>query len=173
MHLSLRDFARDSPGAVAALVPPPPLAELVVRHRGRRGQFPFALEAKDLLPAGEAFLAAKSHRGLHLIARDEDELAAPLDAVRRAFGERLEIDRTQRGEPVVQVSAGIEIRYLEPVGDAIRARRGNASWEYVGAHYCVLRFDLPAGCLLGLPAALARLTEGKVTLQLIVTAYAE
>jgi hypothetical protein len=154
-------------------MPPAPLAELVVRHRGRRGQFPFALEAKDVLPAGEAFLAAKSHRGLHLIARDEDALAAPLDAVRRAFGgERLEIDRTQRGEPVVQVSAGIEIRYLEEVADAIRARRGNASWEYVGVHHCVLRFDLRARRLFGLPAAIARLTEGKATLQLIVTAYA-
>jgi hypothetical protein len=150
-----------------------PLSEHVVRHRGRRGQFPFALEAKDVLPAGEAFLAAKSHRGLHLIARDEDDLAAPLDAVRRAFGgERLEIDRGQRGEPVVQVSAGIELRYLKEVGDAIRARRGNASWEYLGAHYCVLRFDLPAGCLLGLPEAIIRLTEGKAALQLIVHAYA-
>jgi hypothetical protein len=149
------------------------LSEHVVRHRGRRGQFPFALEAKDFLPAGEAFLAAKSHRGLHLIARDEDDLAAPLDSVRRAFGgERLEIDRAQRGEPVVQVSAGLEIRYLERVAEAIRARGGNVSWEYVGAHYCVLRFDLPARCLLGLPAAIARLTEGKATLQLIVTAYA-
>ena len=148
------------------------LSEHVVRHRGRRGQFPFALEAKDVLPAGEAFLAAKSHRGLHLIG-DEDDLAAPLDAVRRAFGgERLEIDRGQRGEPVVQVSAGIERRYLKEVGDAIRARRGNASWEYLGAHYCVLRFDLPARCLLGLPAAIVRLTEGKATQQLIVTAYA-
>ena len=169
MHLS-RDFAL--PGPVASRVPPPPVAERVVRYRGRRGQFPFALEAKDLLPASEAFLAAKSHRGLHLIGRDEHDLAAPLDSVGRAFGgERLEIDRTQRGEPVVQVSAGIEIRYLERVGEAIRARRGNVSWEYVGAHYCVLRFDLPARALLGLPAAIARVTEGKAALQLIVTAY--
>ena len=171
MHLSFRDIP--SPGPAVSRVPPPPVAERVVRHRGRRGQFPFALEAKDFLPAGEGFLAAKSHRGLHLIARDEDDLAAPLDAVRRAFGgKRLEIDRGQRGEPVVQVSAGIEIRYLKEVGDAIRSRRGNASWEYVGAHYCVLRFDLPARSVLGLPAAIARLTEDKATLQLIVTAYA-
>ena len=55
---------------------------------------------------------------------------------------------------------------------AIRAHGGNPGTEYAGTHYCVLRFDLPARRLFGLPAGIAVLTAGKATLKLIVTAYA-
>jgi hypothetical protein len=152
----------------------PHLAERVLRHRKRRGQFDFALEAKALLPQERRFLAAKSHRGLHLIARHRGELDAPLGSLRDAFGsERIEVQRLADAEPVVQTTIGLEMRYAAQVSRAIRARGANPGTEYAGAHYCVLRFDLPARRLFGLPAIIAELTSGRATIQLIVTAYSE
>jgi hypothetical protein len=151
----------------------PSLAERVLRHRKRHGQFDFALEAKALLPQERRFLAAKSHRGLHLIARDMEELDVPLGSLRAAFGsERIEVQPARRSEPVVQTTIGLEMRYAARVTRAIRAQGGSPSTEYAGTHYCVLRFDVPARRLFGLPAAIAKLTAGKATIQLIVTAYA-
>ena len=135
-------------------------------------QFDFALEAKALLPKERRFLAAKSHRGLHLIAREREALDAPLGSLRDAFGARIEVQPVGGAEPVVQTTIGLEMRYAAHVNRAIRAHGGSPGMEYAGTHYCVLRFDLPARRLLGLPAVIADLTAGKATIQLIVTAHA-
>jgi|SRR5688500_5095800 hypothetical protein len=51
--------------------------EQLVQRVGTAFQFGFATEAKELLPEGEEFLLNASHRGLHVLARNEEALALP------------------------------------------------------------------------------------------------
>jgi hypothetical protein len=58
------------------------MIERLARRKGVRGQFHFASEAKRRIPERDDFVAAKSHRGLHLLGRGEQALALPLGALR-------------------------------------------------------------------------------------------
>jgi translation elongation factor EF-G len=143
-----------------------------VRHRDRRGQFDFAAHAKHLVPQDGNFVIAKSHRGLHLLARSEDDLAAPLRTLRGAYGSSLHINPEQRGEPVMEVRIGLERRYLPEVREALQRRGANASEEYLGPHYCVLRFEARLAALLGLTGEIATLASGKSSQQIVLSGYA-
>lgn len=147
------------------------VVERLVRDRTRRGQFAFAQEAKARLPLRPELLLGKSHRGLHIITLREENVALPVCLLREAYRGALLVDRIQRGEPVVEVRIGLELRYLERMRAALTRRGGNPTEEYVGAHYCVLRFDAPARRLLGLPLEIAKLTSGRATQQMIVSGY--
>ena len=46
--------------------------EQLVQRVGTAFQFGFATEAKELLPEKEEFLLNASHRGLHVLARNEE-----------------------------------------------------------------------------------------------------
>jgi hypothetical protein len=147
------------------------MMERLVRRRDVRGQFGFATEAKALVPQREEFVLAKSHNGLHLLARSEDALVLPLRALRAAYGANVQIDTPDGAEPVMEVRIGLERRHLSRVRPALERRGANPSEEYVGAHYCVLRFDAPPEALLGLPGELAGLTSGKATHQILLSGY--
>jgi translation elongation factor EF-G len=147
------------------------MMERLVRRRDARGQFSFATQAKAVVPQREEFVLAKSHKGLHLLARSEDALVLPLRALRAAFGPALQVDAPQRGEPVMEVRIGLERRHLSRVRHALGRRGVNASEEYVGAHYCVLRFEAPLEALLGLPVELAEFTSGRATDQILLSGY--
>lgn len=143
-----------------------------MRRKDVRGQFRFASEACDLVPEHGEFLAAKSHRGLHLLAPAQEALALPLRLLREAYGPRIEVQRPPRGEPVMEVRIGLEKRALPLVQAALYRRGANASEEYMGGHYCVLRFEAAPAQLLGLPAELAQLTSGRATHQIVLRGYA-
>lgn len=147
------------------------MRERLVRRRDARGQFGFATEAKAVVPQREEFVLAKSHKGLHLLARSEDALVLPLRALRAAFGPALQVDAPEGGEPVMEVRIGLERRHVPQVRDALERRGVNPSEEYVGAHYCVLRFEAPPEALLGLPTELAGLTSGRATDQILLSGY--
>jgi len=147
------------------------MVERVARRNDRRGQFRFAAEAKPLIPVSRDFLLAKSHRGLHLLAREERCLRTPVDALRAAYGANVVIERRSFGEPVVEVRIGLEKRSLARVRSALRRRRANPSEEYGGTHYCVLRFEASPAGLLGLPVELAELTSARFSHQILVTGY--
>jgi hypothetical protein len=143
----------------------------LARRRGERGQFRFATEAKGMIPERDEYVLAKSHRGLHLLARDEHALVLPVRLLRSAYGPGVEVQPPVRGEPVMEVRIGLETRYLPRVRDALRRRGANPSEEYAGMHYCVLRFEAPLDELLGLPAQLAALTSGKASHQIVLRGY--
>ena len=82
------------------------MIERLARRTDRRGQFSFAAEAKRRLPERDDFVLAKSHRGLHLLAREEDALAFPLRVLRSAFGSGVAVDRMPGGKPVAEVRVG-------------------------------------------------------------------
>lgn len=147
------------------------MIERLVRHRDLRGQFQFAAQAKTRLPQDGAFVPAKSHRGLHLLARQEDDLASPLRALHGAYGSSLRVDRELKGVPTMDVRVGLELRHLPAVREELLRRGMNPSEEYVGTHYCVLRFQASAADLLGWPGELSRLTFGKASQQILVCGY--
>jgi hypothetical protein len=147
------------------------MIERLARRTDRRGQFSFAAEARRRVPERDDFVLAKSHRGLHLLAREEDALAFPLRVLRSAFGSSVAIDRMPGGKPVAEVRVGLEKRHLPQARAALRRRGANPSEEYVGIHYCVLRFEAPLAALLGLPSELAALTSGKASHEIVLTRH--
>jgi hypothetical protein len=147
------------------------MIERLARRTDRRGQFSFAAEAKRRVPERDDFVLAKSHRGLHLLAREEDALAFPLRVLRSAFGSSVAVDRMPGGKPVAEVRVGLEKRHLPQARAALRRRGANPSEEYVGMHYCVLRFEAPLAALLGLPSELAALTSGKASHEIVLTRH--
>lgn len=148
------------------------MIERLVSRRDVCGQFHFASEAKTRVPEHEDFLLAKSHRGLHVLARDEHALVLPLRVLRAAYGANVEIGGRRPAKAVMEVRIGLEQRYLQKVRAALLRRGANPSEEYVGAHYCVLRFEAPLAELLGLPLELRELTCGKAAHQIVLSRYA-
>lgn len=147
------------------------MIERLARRRQARGQFHFASEAKALIPARADFLLAKSHRGLHLLGRDEHSLRVPVGVLRAAYGSNVTIQPHAAGEPVMEVRIGVERKYLATVRSALRRRGANPSEEYDGAHYCVLRFEAAPRELLGLPHELGQLTSERVNHQILLRRY--
>ena len=137
------------------------MIERLVRRRDVRGQFRFATEAKRRVPERDDVVLAKSHRGLHLLARNA------------AYGSGVEVDGKRPGKPVMEVRIGLEKQHLPAVRADLVRRGANPSVEYVGTHYCVLRFEAPLGELLGLPGELRELTRGRATHQIVLNRYEE
>ncbi len=154
--------------------------EQLVRRKDTRFQFGFATEARDLVPDRDDCVLATSHRGLHVLARNEESLAAPVGVLRDAYGPSLDvapprvrlIEGVQVQEPIMHVRISVETRFLEPVRKALRGRGVNASEEYVRARYCVLRYEAPLASLLGLPGQLARLSMGTAKHWIVLSHYA-
>ena len=147
------------------------MIERVARRPGTRNQFRFAAEAKALFRARDDVLLAKSHRGLHLLADAELRLRPLVRALESSYGAQLVIERQSSGVPVVEVRIGLERSHLPAVRAALGRRGVNASEEYKGTHYCVLRFEAASADLLGLPVELAELTADRFSEQMVVTAY--
>ena len=148
------------------------MVERLARRRGARNQFRFAAEAKALLHARDDVLLAKSHRGLHIIANREPGLRILVRVLEDSYGPSVVIEPRSPREPLVEVRIGLEQRHLPAVRAALGQRGVNASEEYKGAHYCVLRFEAPSADVLGLPLELAELTAGRFSEQIVVTGYA-
>lgn len=154
--------------------------EQLVRRRDTRFQFGFANEARNAVPDSGEFVLASSHRGLHVLARNEESLAPPVEALRDLYGEKLAVEpprvRVIEGlrvqEPVMHVRISTEVRFLEEVKAALAARGANPSEEYVRSQFCVLRYEAPLASLLGFPAELARMTAGTAKQWIALSHYA-
>lgn len=149
------------------------MIERLARRRDVRGQFRFATEAKRRIPERDDVVLAKSHRGLHLLARNERALVLPMRMLRAAYGSGVEVDGKRPGKPVMELRIGLEKQHLPAVRAELVRRGANPSVEYVGTHYCVLRFEAPLGELLGLPGELRELTRGRATHQIVLNRYEE
>ena len=154
--------------------------EQLVQRVGTAFQFGFATEAKELLPEGEEFLLNASHRGLHVLARNEEALALPRDVLLDVYGPSLRIDAprvrliegVQLQEPIMHVRISLPTQYRESVKRAMRRRGAGAREEYARATHCVLRYEAPLADLLGLPAELRQLTEGRAKQSVALSHYA-
>ena len=154
--------------------------EQLVRRTDTRFQYGFANEARNAVPHRGDFVLASSHRGLHVLARNEESLVPPVEALRDLYGDRLDlepprvrlIEGVQVHEPVMQVRISTELGFLEAVKGALGARGANPSEEYVRSRFCVLRYEAPLADLLGLPAELERLTLGTAQHWIVLSHYA-
>jgi predicted membrane GTPase involved in stress response len=140
--------------------------EQLVRRKGVALQFAFATEAKELLPQHEEFLLDASHKGLRVLAKNEEGLTAPVALLREAYGTSLEvappkvrlIEGVQVKEPIMHVRISMYADFREVVKRALQRRGATLSEEYVRSTYCVQRFEAPLAALLGLSAELSQLT---------------
>lgn len=154
--------------------------EQLVKRRGLAFQFAFATEAKELVPSAADFAVTASHKGLHLLARDEEGLTRPLLVLRQAYGEALElapprvrlIEGVQLKEPIMHVRISMYAEFRAAVKNALRARGAKLTEQYVHATYCVLRYEARLADLLGFPAQLRRLTAGSAKHWIALSHYA-
>ncbi|MGE0359046.1 MAG: hypothetical protein AB7P08_19235 [Burkholderiales bacterium] len=154
--------------------------EQLVRRRDTRFQLGFANEACQRVPGDGNFALASSRRGLHVLARNEEALAPPVNALRAAYGETLEvappcarlIEGVQVREPIMQVRVCTQVQFLQAVERALAARGVMPSEAFVRSRYGVLRCEAPLADLLGLPAELGRLTIGSARHWIVLDRYA-
>jgi hypothetical protein len=154
--------------------------EQLVRRNDTRFQLGFANHGRGLVPKREEFVLAPSREGLHVLARNEDGLAAPVEVLRDVYGPRLDvqppkvrlIEGVQVKEPIMHVRISLETRFRPLVKRALEARRASPGEEYVRSTYCVLRYEARLADLLGLPAELARLTAGRAKYWIVLSHYA-
>jgi predicted membrane GTPase involved in stress response len=154
--------------------------EQLVRHQGMAFQFAFATEAKQLVPQREEFALTASHKGLHVLARNEDSLSTPVEALREVYGPSLQVEPpkvrlikgVQLQEPIMHVRISIRTPLREIVKRALHRRGAAPSEEYARSTYCVLRYEAPLADLLGLSAELSRLTAGTAKHWIALSHYA-
>lgn len=154
--------------------------EQVVRRRDTRFQLGFGAEAKERVPKCEEYMLLPSQKGLHVLGRNEDALATPVEVLRDIYGERLEVEppkvRLIEGvrvqEPIMHVRLSLETRHREAVKDALERRGASLTEEYARSTYCVLRYEAALADLLGLSGELARLTEGTAKHWVVLSHYA-
>ena len=154
--------------------------EQLVRRTDTRFQLGFATEAKERVPAREEFVLSASRRGLHVLARNEDSLSAPIEALRRAYGPSLAVEEPQvrliQGvqvqEPIMHVRISLETAYQDAVKRALLRRGATAEEEYARTRHAVLRYEAPLARLIGLPAELERLTSGTARYWIVLSHYA-
>ena len=154
--------------------------EQLVRRKGMAFQFAFATEAKELVPKREEFLLNASHKGLHVLARNEEGLTTPVETLREVYGPSLQvepprvrlIEGVQLREPIMHVRISMYADFREVVKQALRRRGATLSDEYVRSTYCVLRWEAPLAGLLGLSTELSRLTAGTAKHWIALSHYA-
>ncbi len=154
--------------------------EQLLRRNDTRFQLGFATEAKELVPDREEFLLSASQKGLHVLAKNEEALATPVEVLREIYGPKLDVEPprvrllegVQVQEPIMQVRISLQTRYHPVVMQALENRSAALTEEYVRSTYCVLRYQAPLADLLGLPVELARLTEGSARHWIALSHYA-
>jgi hypothetical protein len=154
--------------------------EQLVRRRGLKFQFAFATEAKELVPPAADFAVTASHRGLHVLARDEEGLIQPVLVLREVYGDSLElgpprvrlIEGVQLKEPIMHLRISMRVEFRTAVKNALRGRGATLTEEYVRPTYCVLRYEARLADLLGFPAELRRLSAGSAKHWIALSHYA-
>jgi predicted membrane GTPase involved in stress response len=154
--------------------------EQLVKRVDTRFQLGFAAEAKGRLRDSESFALAGSHLGVHVLARNEDSLAQPVELLRSAYGAALHVGPptvrliagVQVKEPVMHVRISLDTRHQEAVKAALAARGVNLAEAHARRRKAVLRYEAPLARLLGLPAEITTLTAGTARYWIVLSHYA-
>jgi hypothetical protein len=154
--------------------------EQMFRLKDTPFQAGFAAQAREAIPEADEFVLAPSRRGLAVLGRNEDALEPPGAILRELYGARLDAEppavRLLEGpvvqHPVMHVRISAEVRHMPAIKRAMARRGAPPAEEYVRPHYCVLRYEAPLADLLGLPAELSAITEGKARHWVVLSHYA-
>jgi translation elongation factor EF-G len=172
--MALRSFAIDR-----SMYPDYPIEQLFSLE-GTPFQQGFAAKARDMIPADEEFVLQPTPKGLIVLGRNETALQPPAAVLREIYGARLQarppavrlIEGAVLQQPVMQVRISAGTEHLHAIKGAMAKRGAPPAEEYVRAVHCVLRYEAPLAGLLGLPAELAELTEGKARHRIVLSHYA-
>jgi hypothetical protein len=153
-----------------------PIQQLL-RRKDTRFQLGFAREAKRLVPERDDFVLDPSRQGLRVLGRNEDALRIPVELLGDVYGPKLEVQPpevrlAQAHEPVMHVRVSADTRFLRAVKDLLCRRGAALQEEYVRPNYCVVRYEAPLADLLGLPAELSSVTEGRAKHWIVLSHYA-
>ena len=154
--------------------------EQVLRRRDTRFQLGFGAEAKEMVPQRDEYMLLPSHKGLHVLGRNEDALSPPIEVLLDIYGERLEveppkvrlIEGVQVQEPIVHVRLSLESRSSGQVKQALERRGAHLTEEYTRSTYCVLRYEAALADLLGLSTELGKITDGSAKHWVVLSHYA-
>jgi predicted membrane GTPase involved in stress response len=154
--------------------------EQLVKRADTRFQFGFANEAKERVPERDDFMLSASRRGLHVLARNEDGLSAPIAVLRQTYGASLVVEEpkvrliqgVQVQEPIMHVRISLETAYVDAVKQALLLRGASPEDEQARIRFAVLRYEAPLARLIGLPAELVQLTSGTARYWIVLSHYA-
>ena len=149
------------------------------RQRAAQSQRTFRHRAKAILTSPHDCLLQESVRGLTLLARNEEALAAAALTLRKVFGPSLELTPPQvrltgtpPHEPIMNVRANVPASRIEPVKRILHRRGIAVLEESAGGTRCLLRAEAPLARLLGLGADLKGVTLGTSLLWTELAHYA-
>ena len=149
------------------------------RQRAAQSQRTFRHRAKAILTSPDDCLLQESVRGLTLLARNEEALAAAALTLRKVFGPSLELTPPQvrltgtpPHEPIMNVRANVPASRIEPVKRILHRRGIAVLEESAGGTRCLLRAEAPLARLLGLGADLKGVTLGTSLLWTELAHYA-
>ena len=153
--------------------------EQLFRRRGLGAQLAFATEAMERMPRRRDFVATPSTLGLHVVAKDEEALEAPAEALRQAYGPELDIappkvrliDGVRLEEPIMHVEISVHERYRARVRKAMARRNARPSVEFERL-LAVPHYEAPLADLLGLGEELSKLTRGTAIHWMALSHYA-
>jgi translation elongation factor EF-G len=153
--------------------------EQLFRRRGLGAQLAFATEAMELMPHRKDFVATPSRLGLHVVAKDEEALEAPAEALRQAYGSELDIapprvrliDGVRVEEPIMHVEISVPERYRARVRKAMARRNARPSAEFEQL-LAIMRYEAPLADLLGLAEELSMLTGATAIHWMALSHYA-
>lgn len=152
-----------------------------VRSSSERFQLAFGNKALDLLQRSEDYAAEASHKGLLLLGANEPVLELPVDRLRDAFGDSLEIESPQPRyifddpvrQPVMWLRVDTPCRYLDAVREDLQTRGATFHDDDCSRPpLCVIRAEAPLATLLGYPRQVSRLTAGAAQCCIWLSHYA-
>jgi hypothetical protein len=154
--------------------------ESLARSRSGGPQKEFARRAKLALVDTDDLFARPLADGLVLFAANEDALEGPARILRDVYGDMVELQaprvRTIPGEPTQEPVMNVRITARQEHTGAILAelrRRGvGVTEECFRGRQFIVRAEAPLALLLGLPAALDRLTDGSAAHAIRLVRYA-
>jgi hypothetical protein len=151
-----------------------------VRRADTRFQLGFATEAKKRVEPADGFVLSASRAGLHVLARNEGELAAPLQTLLTLYGPALEIGRPAARlihgipvqEPIMHFRVSLHTADLPAVKRALRERGASIEEEYVRTLHAVVRGEAPLARLIGFPAELRLMAYEHARCWIVLSHYA-
>lgn len=154
--------------------------EQLATSRTTRFQRGFARMAMHLLPEFKNAVLEACDRGLLITAASELSIASPSEVLRRIYADDVQIGEPAVRflytdpvhEPIMWVRAAVPPVSTEPVVHGLIGRGAEIECvDWLGPAH-VVRARAPLRELLGYPAALSELCEGKAELQMWLSHYA-
>ena len=149
-------------------------------HRGERFQLAFARAAAELLPKNDDVAFETTRTGLTVLAETELSLERPLERLRSVYGEDVRIAEPQvryrQGERTEEPYMGVRIlsspQHFEQLRRDLHLRGAEILDSELNDRFGVLRASAALAVLVGYPAQVRRVSNGRAQLTMWLSHYA-